>query len=242
MMTRRAPLSLAFGLLVSLALAGCPFEQCFDDPTQVDLETDATTGFAPFTASLEADARGRICGCCGGAPPAQIIDYAWDLDGDGEPDVSGETEDAATVTFDEPGEHTVTVTVRDNDGGMATSERTFTVLASDATDQERLDAVELSLDYDVAVSACLREYCLVARSDFPLEVDRVRFVAEGESTEEPVVIEEAGWTVDGEARRFCRTYGAHERGSMELTLERGEASRTMTEDVGNASGLCPEEG
>jgi len=241
MTLRRTSLSLALGLGVSLALAGCPIESCFDDPTQVDLESDATTGFAPLSVDFDADARGRICGCCGGDPPRQIVDYAWDLDGDGETDVSGEAETAVTVTFDEPGEHTVAVTVTDDSGGTATSERVITVLAADATDQERLDAVDVQLDWDVAATACLREYCFVVQSDFPLEVDRVRFAADGESTAEPVVEDEAPWTVDAEARRFCRTYGAHETGSMELTMQLGEGSRVVTEDVRDASGLCPED-
>lgn len=241
MTLRRTSLFSAFGLLVSLALAGCPFEQCFDDPTQVDLDSDATTGFAPFEVGFEADARGRICGCCGGDPPRQIVDYAWDLDGDGEADVSGAAEDAATFTFDEPGEHTVTVTVTDDSGGTATSARVITVLAADATDQVRLDALDIRYHWDVAASACLREYCFIARSDFPLEVDRVRFVAEGESSPEPVVEVEERHTFDDEARRFCRTYGAHETGSLELVIERGEASRTLFERVSDATGLCPED-
>ncbi len=42
-----------------------------------------------------------------------IVSYAWDFNGDGKPDASGEN---ATYTFSAPGKYDVTLTVTDNDG------------------------------------------------------------------------------------------------------------------------------
>jgi hypothetical protein len=97
--------------------AGCNTEQCFFSPTTVTLTRVSSDGGAS-TIGLFADATGRVCGCCGGRPPAQIVRYDWDFNGDGAVDQSGATlaeVDVAASALPT----TVSVTVTDSDGKTA---------------------------------------------------------------------------------------------------------------------------
>jgi PKD repeat protein len=67
-------------------------------------------------------------------PGGQIVEFAWDFDGDGQVD---STTPLAEHTFVEPGAYTVSLTVADNDGNVHTISRTITVQAPppDAEDE-----------------------------------------------------------------------------------------------------------
>lgn len=59
--------------------------------------------------------------------PAEQLSYAWDVDGDGTADLSGQT---VTTTFDAPGTYDVTLVVTDADGASSTVVRTVEVVAN----------------------------------------------------------------------------------------------------------------
>lgn len=96
----------------SLGFSSCIGEGCIDNPLTVNLEANPLTGQAPLTVELTAEGYGRSCGCCSGQS-SEIVEYRWDLDGDGTIDVQGETETTLTHTFSDPGEYIVTVEVLD---------------------------------------------------------------------------------------------------------------------------------
>jgi PKD repeat protein len=71
-----------------------------------------SSGDAPLTVSLDA-------GGSTDADPGDVLTYAWDTDGDGEPDDG--TERTVTVTYESPGTRTVRVRVTDAAGATDTA-------------------------------------------------------------------------------------------------------------------------
>jgi PKD repeat protein/uncharacterized membrane protein len=73
-----------------------------------EIEVDKASGEIPLTVKFEADQVADPDG-------SQIINYAWDLDGDGRPDRDGPNYRQTEYTFESIGEHTVYLTVTSDD-------------------------------------------------------------------------------------------------------------------------------
>lgn len=89
-----------------------PAEACACTEGSASLEVEPVPASTLVEVTLVAVAQGGRCGCSDGRP-AEIVDYAWDLDGDGLEDVAGATRDTVAVQFDTPGVHVVRVWVTD---------------------------------------------------------------------------------------------------------------------------------
>jgi PKD repeat protein len=129
-MTRLQAAAAALGMSIGLCfgVSGClpPGEGCEDFPTAVVLYAEPFSGPVPLTVEFSADAHGHSCGCCGGQH-SEIAEYRWDLDGDGIPDIQGESTSTVSHTFTEAGDYIISVTVVDTDSVTASASITITV-------------------------------------------------------------------------------------------------------------------
>ncbi len=83
-----------------------------NQPPVASLEASTTSGPAPLVVTFDATGSSD-------ADPGDALHFAWDLDGDGERDDS--TDAAPVWTFEEPGDHTVTLAVTDSHDATATA-------------------------------------------------------------------------------------------------------------------------
>jgi YD repeat-containing protein len=60
-------------------------------------------------------------------PDGTITEYAWDIDGNGAADITGETKPTVTVSYAKPGTYAVKLLVKDNENATATATVTVTV-------------------------------------------------------------------------------------------------------------------
>jgi len=111
----------------ALVVQGClPIENCQVFPLNVSIQASPTEGPLPLEVHLAADGEGYSCGCCSG-DSTHIVAYRWDTDGDGVDDLEGADLKEFDLTFDEPGEYVVRVTVVDSADDTSWSQVTIRV-------------------------------------------------------------------------------------------------------------------
>ncbi len=100
----------------------------------VSLTANPSVGVAPLSVDLYASAND---------PDGSITSYEWDFDGDGISDLTT-TNNSATFTFENPGSHTISVTVYDDRGGSSTASTAVTVTnpSNDSDSDGISDSVE----------------------------------------------------------------------------------------------------
>ncbi|MFB6193719.1 MAG: PKD domain-containing protein [Halobaculum sp.] len=81
-------------------------------------------------------------------PDGSVRSYAWDFDGDGQPDATGAT---PTHTFTEPGTYTVTLAVTDDDGATNTTTTTVTVSAGNTPPDATVSANATTVSAGTAI-------------------------------------------------------------------------------------------
>lgn len=89
-----------------------------NSPPQAALRASPTSGQPPLTVELDATASAD-------GDPGDVLEYAWDLDGDG--DLDDGTGPVISATYDEVGTHTVRVRVTDAAGASDTADATIYV-------------------------------------------------------------------------------------------------------------------
>lgn len=171
--------------LVALAtllpqLLGCIWgPECLPDDIGVRLTADRSVAVGVLTTELTANANGTFT--CGEMPTStEIIEYRWDLDGDGVYEERGAELERFVVTIDEPGDHVINVEVVDTDGATAQATTTLEVLES-LDPQDALDRATILMSGNPFITECTewREVCVDVVSPLELDVDvAVRLIHE----------------------------------------------------------------
>lgn len=91
-----------------------------------DLSTPEVSLLAPYTPI--AAGREAVFDATASVPLGQIVDYEWDLDGDGLYELDSGTVSRATHVYDVPGQITVGLRVRSDRGGTAVDHREVNVV------------------------------------------------------------------------------------------------------------------
>lgn len=106
-----------------------PIEVASDSEEGADVEASPGLPIAGFQHSPSEPVAGEVIlfnGTSSIDPNGQIAGFAWDFNGDGQTD---STAPLAEHTFGEPGPHTVSLTVTDNDGNVDMASKTITARA-----------------------------------------------------------------------------------------------------------------
>lgn len=141
------------------------------------------------------------------------------------------------VTFEQPGEHEVFVRARDSNGRVVGNSLTIRVLPRDASDQELLETIDISVGS--RIDGCARIKCFRIRSDLELTLDEAVFETKHAGAPAQVHDRISNLQLGREAVELCDRFDANEEGQLALTLELGDAERNEREDIRDASGLCP---
>ncbi len=151
-------------------LLGCIWGPgCLPEDTWVTLTADRTVDVGMLTAELTARANGS--NTCGDEPRrTEIVEYRWDIDGDGIYEERGAELDRFVVTFDEVGEYAIGVEVEDSDGVTAQAVTTLEVLAT-LDPQDALDRTSVRVSDNSFSRECTDSREICAWITAPLDIE-----------------------------------------------------------------------
>ena len=166
---RAATTALAF----SFAACGLRDEACEARDTAAWLSVEPSYAVQSLDTTVKVSGRGASCGCCGGRPPARLIAYRLDADGDGVFELESAEPITTNLHFDVVGAHTLHAEVEDNNGTKAQESVEIEVLGSSSEALLRTVVSRIQLTGDA--KSCTRRLCLWASTSLAeLSLDRIR--------------------------------------------------------------------